>query len=242
VPAADGLPAFPERLLPRVSSGGPGKEPGSIFERFRQADSSRSRRYGGLGLSIVRRLVELHGGRVWAESAGEGKGATFSIVLPVLQGEALESQAREAVGREEPGSAGPAARESLENLRVLVVDDHCETGDVIARGREPFGAEVRTASSAGEALAAVRESPPDVIVSDLAMPQVDGYALIAGIRSLPPEQSGSAPAIAITAFAAESESERECALAAGFDAFLSKPVEPATLAAQIAKLKGPGRN
>jgi two-component system CheB/CheR fusion protein len=213
------------------------------FERFRQADSSaRSRQPGlGLGLAIVRQLVELHGGTVEARSAGEGKGATFTVIIPIP---ALLTQPAGAEAGE-PGSidlTAPAERAldpertALDGLSVVVVEDDADSRESLVKILEQYGASVRGAASAGEALRALEVAVPHVLVSDIAMPGQDGYELIRSVRSLPLERGGGLPALALTAFGGEGD--RRIATAAGFQAHVTKPVAPADLVAEIARLAG----
>ncbi|HLM58306.1 MAG TPA: PAS domain S-box protein [Pyrinomonadaceae bacterium] len=222
-----------------VSDTGQGIEPGflpHVFDRFRQADGTTTRNHGGLGLglAIVRHLVELHGGTVRAESPGEGQGSTFRVLLPVAPVYAPD-MAEERVH--------PAARETLpafecpdrlDSLRVLVVDDEPDTREMLRAGLGQCGAEVTTAASAAEALTLLRESPPDVLVSDIGMPDEDGYALIRKVRGLPAGQGGKVPAIALTAYARTED--RLQALRAGYQMHVTKPVELTELAAVVASL------
>jgi PAS domain S-box-containing protein len=195
-----------------------------VFERFRQSDSSSTRAHGGLGLglALVRHLVELHGGTVAASSRGEGMGATFTVALPLM----VPPDAREAV------EAPPAV--DLQGLKVLVVDDDGEARDLVATALRRAGAEVRTAANASEALADVGQHPPAVIVSDLEMPGVDGYQLIQRLRALDPEHGGTIPAAALTTHARPDEVRR--ALDAGFQRHLSKPAAPEEIARAVAAL------
>jgi signal transduction histidine kinase len=198
-----------------------------VFEPFRQADGSTTRRHGGvgLGLAIVKQLVEAHGGRIDARSQGEGQGATFSVELPVGS----------ARGAEASGSALPAPREvRLDGVRLLLVDDDEDSRELVACMLSERGATVVSASSAHEALGRLDDSPPDVVLSDISMPVVDGYALIRRVRARPAERGGATPAIALTAYARAADGER--ALAAGFQAHVAKPVDPERLAAVVADL------
>ncbi|HWB10958.1 MAG TPA: response regulator [Pirellulales bacterium] len=208
-----------------------------IFDRFRQADSSTRRAHGGLGLglAIVRHVVELHGGTVLAESPGPGLGATFVVELPV---------AAAAVERPEPQPDAGAAPQvcsapeelNLSDLHVLVVDDEPDGREMVAMVLSNHHAKVTTASSAREALALLLRSPPDVLVSDIGMPEQDGYDLIREVRRLSRAEVAQVPALALTAFAREED--RLQALAAGFQMHLSKPFAPGDLVAGVAMLAG----
>ncbi|GAX41209.1 PAS/PAC sensor hybrid histidine kinase [Tolypothrix sp. NIES-4075] len=202
-----------------------------VFEYFRQADSSTTRNHGGLGLglSIVRHLIELHGGTVTAESPGEGKGATFIVRLPLIE----ESSKQEKENKTEAENTNSLP---LAGIRILLVDDEIDTRDFMSFLLQQQGATVSEASSASEALKAFAESTPDILLSDLGMPLVDGYSLISQIRSMSPEQGGEIPAIALSAYAGESDRDR--AFAAGFQKHLAKPVEPTELLALIIDLLG----
>jgi PAS domain S-box-containing protein len=213
-----------------------------IFERFHQADSSNTRAHGGLGLglAIVRHLVELHGGSVYAESAGKGLGAAFTVEIPLTDAREMERVPRRAVPFSEQARASIAEAElfsdpsALKGVRVLLVEDERDTRELIQTILEGCGASVRVVASAGEALAVFAESVPDVLVSDIGMPDESGYELIRKIRALGPEQGGSVPAVALTAYAGPKDRRR--ALLAGFHTHLAKPVEPDELLAVVASL------
>jgi signal transduction histidine kinase/CheY-like chemotaxis protein len=207
-----------------------------VFERFRQAESSTNRTYGGLGLglAIVRHLVELHGGSVSVASEGEGRGATFTVRLPVTAGvRALAERGPAAVTTDTP--AGP----SLAGMHILVVDDEADAREVMRFMLERGGARVRTADSAGAALDAVREDRPDLLISDIGMPMEDGYVMVRRLRAMDDGGRRRLPAIALTAYAGEEDARR--ARAAGFDAHLSKPVDPTRLIEMAVGLAGPRR-
>jgi PAS domain S-box-containing protein len=202
-----------------------------VFDYFRQADSATTRKFGGLGLglAIVRQLVELHGGRVFADSAGEGQGATFTVQLPTLPTELMT-----------PSTHGEGKMDSnlgnLEGIKILVVDDDLDSRDFICFVLVEEGAEVISVSSASEALQALPESKPDVLLSDIGMPEMDGYMLMREVRSWSSEQGGKTPAIALTAYAGEYNQQQ--ALSAGFQMHVTKPAEPAELVAAVARLAG----
>jgi signal transduction histidine kinase len=207
-----------------------------IFDRFRQADSSTRRKHGGLGLglAIVRHVVELHGGSVRAHSDGPGRGASFVVELPVAAVLAEGHHDPQAVAAAQRPPAFPVADSCLAGVRVLVVDDEADGRETIAKVLNAYRAEVSTACSAREALAAIRQSPPDVLVSDIGVPDEDGYDLIREVRALPIAQGGQMPAVALTAFARKEDRLR--AVVAGFDLHAAKPIAPAELVACVASL------
>ncbi len=207
-----------------------------VFERFRQEDASMTRRHGGLGLglSIVKHLVEQHGGTVHAESPGEGQGASFTIELPRAQAPAGRAERPAPAPAPSSQEAQDAAAHDLAGLTVLVVDDARDGRELIARILTDCHARVRVAGSAREAFDALRVHRPDVLISDLGMPEFDGFELIGWVRALPREQGGQLPAIALTAFARPED--RLKALEAGFSTHISKPVEPGELIDAVASV------
>jgi PAS domain S-box-containing protein len=206
-----------------------------IFDRFQQVDESGARRRSGLGLglSLVRDLVELHGGTVRAESKGKDLGSMFSVYLPLR---AVASQPADSATDSETG--GTAASGELEGVRVLVIDDEADARELVATLLEQLGAKVTAAASAAEAMSVLtsRESRrrPNILISDIGMPDEDGYALIKRVRELPAERGGNIPAIALTAYGRSSDKIR--AIGSGFQVHMAKPVEPAELAEVIARL------
>jgi CheY-like chemotaxis protein len=212
-----------------------------VFDRFRQADSSSTRQQGGLGLglAIVRHLVELHGGRVHAYSEGVGKGATFVVELPlrISRSAALyDRTSNRTAGFERVKLDSPPA---IEGLRILVVDDDTETRELVSKILSTYEADVKTAASAAEALKILRGSAqwrPEVLISDIEMPDADGYELMSWIRKLPHEYGRQVPAVALTAHARVED--RMKALAAGFQTHVPKPVEAAELLTVLGSVTG----
>jgi signal transduction histidine kinase len=206
-----------------------------VFDRFRQADSTTTRRYGGLGLglSIVRHLVEMHGGTAMAESAGLGHGATFKVRFPLVGIRVSEEgSSGGAVGK------GPAlmGAPSLSGVEVLVVEDEPETRELLVAVLAQCGAAVKAAASASCAMETLQHWRPDVLISDIGMPGEDGYELIKKIRTRERESDRRIPAVALTAYARAEDRVR--ALSAGFQFYVPKPVEPTELAAVVASLAG----
>ncbi len=205
-----------------------------VFDRFKQAEAATTRRVGGLGLglALVRYIVELHGGRASATSPGLGQGATFTISLPVRAALPLPHEP------DPPSEHAPQERDvsatSLHGLRVLVVDDEPDACELIAMVLAQAGAEVQAARSATDGFQRFQQFQPDVLVSDIGMPEEDGYSLIRRIRALESAKGGKTPAVALTAFAQEEDRKR--ALAAGFTTHVRKPVEPALLTGTVARL------
>ena len=203
-----------------------------VFDRFRQADSSITRSYTGLGLglAIVRHLVELHGGTVRAQSEGESRGATFIVRLPLMP---VQAGGDCETGERSGLLSGDL---SLAGVQVLLVDNDADTREFLMMALEEWQAKVIAVASATEAMEMLTELRPDVLVSDIGMPGEDGYSLIRKVRVLGAEEGGGIPAVALTAYARPEDRER--ALLAGFQMHLPKPVEPADLATVVAKLTG----
>ncbi len=222
-----------------VSDTGEGIDPVQLphlFERYRQADGSSTRRHGGLGLglAIVKHLVELHGGSVHVKSDGPGHGAAFSVLLPVRAARPSE-EAEGPHPRAHAAMVLDASAPTLDGLSILVVDDEEDARELIDRILRDRGANVRTAGSGDEALDALAAEHPDLLISDIGMPGMDGYTLIQSVRERWPESAQSLPAIALTAFARSEDRTR--ALLAGFQSHIAKPVEAAELVATVASLR-----
>jgi PAS domain S-box-containing protein len=212
-----------------VSDTGKGIDPNflpHVFDYFRQEDGATTRKFGGLGLglAIVRHLVELHGGTIHAESQGEGTGATFSVRLPLMSNQSPLNPSEESSERSL----------DLQGIRVIVVDDEEDSRELVVFLLEQAGATVSSVPSAEEALFAISQNPFDILVSDIGMPETDGYMLMRQVRSLPQERGGQIPAIALTAYAGEID--HQLALAVGFQRHIPKPVEPEMLIRAISAL------
>jgi CheY-like chemotaxis protein/anti-sigma regulatory factor (Ser/Thr protein kinase) len=224
----------------RVSDSGEGIRPDVlpvVFEPFKQADASTTRRHGGLGLglAIVKRLVSAHGGIVHADSEGDGKGATFVVRLPARSAvPAISRGSRASTTIQTAATQEDAPR--LDGLRLLVVDDEEDALGLVSEVLREQGADVHVAASAREALEKFARVRPDVVVSDIGMPEADGLSLIRKIRARPPDQGGRTPAVALTAYARAEDAQR--AFAAGYQMHVTKPVEPMQLATIVANLGG----
>lgn len=209
-----------------------------VFDRFRQGDASTTRLHGGLGLglSIVRQLVDLHGGSVSVKSEGEGKGATFTISLPFIGVMSNQPEAEPVTPILADEIITFEGLPSLQGLKVLVVDDEADTRELIREVLKECGSEVITSGSVEEALVALEEHKPDILISDLGMPDEDGYSLISKVRALPSERGGHIPAAALTAYARAEDRMR--VLRSGFQFHLPKPVDSAELVTVVASLAG----
>ncbi len=208
-----------------------------VFDRFRQADSSITRTQGGLGLglAIVRHLVDAHGGTVHAHSDGAGAGARMTVRLPIRAAAPAEASNAEPASSEQTGHRAPPAQ-LLAGLGVLVVDDEADARELLTAVLTSYGAAVRTAASVEDGLRLLRQQIPDVLVSDIGLPNEDGYALIRRVRALAEDEGGNVPAAALTAYASAEDHRR--ALSAGFQVHVTKPIEPADLALLVASLAG----
>ena len=214
-----------------------------VFDRFRQADSTTTRAQGGLGLglAIVRNLVELHGGKVFADSAGEGQGSTFTVELPLqdspeLEPNCLERQALKLDGNNSLRDTSATASSALSGLRVLIVDDEPDVRDLLTTVIEESGAKVIAVDSVIEALKVLEQLQPDVLVSDIGMPLEDGYTLIRKVRDLEAERGGLLPAVALTAYVREEDCQS--AIESGYQMHMSKPVDTTQLVMAVANLAG----
>lgn len=217
-----------------------------VFDRFRQADNSITRSYTGLGLglAIVRHLVELHGGTVRAESLGAGQGSTFIVKLPLITSAEVKKRAEEAESLCSSQSSAPNPQESprptvwespLDGLQILVVDDEADARELLKSILEQYGAEAIATASAEEAIATIQQSKPDLLISDIGMPNEDGYSLIRRVRALETEK-GQIPSVALTAYVRADD--QKAALSAGFQSHVAKPIDPTELIAVVASLVG----
>jgi CheY-like chemotaxis protein len=204
-----------------------------IFEPFRQADASRTRKFGGMGLSLalVKQLIELHGGTVAVNSAGENKGSTFSVSLPIAT---FTKDHWPLVNRDLQSASLPVIPMSLEGLKVLIVDDESDARDLLRRVLGDCHARVFSAESAREGMEILRREMPDVLISDIGLPEMDGFQFIREIRALPAAQGGLIPALALTAYARSED--RAHAMTAGYQLHVVKPVIPQELIANVASL------
>jgi CheY-like chemotaxis protein len=220
ITVADSGSGIPREFLPH------------IFERFRQADSGAARRHGGLGLglAIARHLVEMHGGTIQAESDGRDKGATFRVVIPLMNVNARSIGRGDARASSRDGSSGL----HLDGIRVMVVDDDADALGLVRDILESAGAEVVTVASGEAALQRLESDRPHVLISDLGMPQMDGFQFIRQIRQLTDQGLRRIPAAALTAYARSGD--RAKSLRAGYEMHLSKPIEPAELVAAVGAL------
>ena len=203
-----------------------------VFDRFRQADSTTTRSYGGLGLglAIVRHLVELHSGTIQAESEGQDQGAAFKVKLPLMK------LSKSATPDDLADDVEPSGSQTLNGLQILVVEDNADTRDFVVTLLQEAGAKVAAVASVCEAMQQIEAASPDVLVSDIGMPEADGYELIRQVKRLSQQRGVEIPAIALTAYAKQEEKHK--ALGAGFQMHLPKPVEPSELLASVAKLAG----
>lgn len=213
------------------------------FDRFRQADATTSRSFGGLGLglSIVRSVVEMHGGSVRAESDGQGRGATFTITLPIMTASELAAAKTEIERADESQTIVPALSTTpraevtrLDGLKVLVVDDHEDTRELLRIALTNAGADVRACGQSTDALATINTWKADCLVSDIGMPGEDGYALIKKVRALRKKNGGRIPAIALTGFAGSDDKAK--AISAGYQTHIPKPVDLGHLTSEIVRL------
>jgi CheY-like chemotaxis protein len=237
------LEQFQTSIQIRVIDTGQGIKPEFlpyVFDRFRQGDSSSTRAYNGLGLglAIVRHLTELHGGTVSADSPGLGQGAMFTVELPLMPRCELPDRNESHFLSLEPFPELNSTT-SLEGVRVLVVDDEADTRSLLTLVLEECGAKVHAAASVRQSLIAIRQFSPQVLISDIAMPEEDGYTLIRHIRRMELSEGGYLPAAAVTAYARSEDRTR--ALKAGYDIHLPKPVDTAELIAVVERLAARSR-
>lgn len=228
------------KVVLSVSDTGKGIDPAFlpfVFDRFRQADSTITRRVGGLGLglALVKHIVELHGGTVVAESAGIGKGATFMVALPIRAVIPVPAESRSV-----PKTSALTPKPSLHGVRVLVIDDENDAREMVAEVLESAGAVVETARSTVEGYECFKRNRPDVLVSDLGMPDEDGYSLMRRVRALPKSEGAGVPSLALTAFTRTED--RTKALAAGYTTHVGKPVDPLILVSAVANLAFVGQS
>jgi CheY-like chemotaxis protein len=211
-----------------------------VFDRFRQAEGSISRKQGGLGLglAVVRHLVELHGGSISAESAGLGEGAVFTVELPLAEERRDPARAEERRREVERRRSRTGAAVRLDGVHALLVEDDDDSRKLLGTMLKRYGARVTSTKSAAEALRVFDDDVPDILISDIGMPDEDGYEFIRKLRSLPPEKGGLTPAIALTGYA--SRKDRERALDAGYHKHMAKPIEQADMISAIAALVGRG--
>jgi CheY-like chemotaxis protein len=210
-----------------------------VFDRFRQAEGSISRKQGGLGLglAVVRHLVELHGGSIEAESGGLGHGSLFTVDLPLAQERRDPARAEERK-REVERRRSRRGSIRLDGVHVLLVEDDEDSRKLLGTMLKRYGARVTATKSAAEAFRAVAGDVPDLLISDIGMPDEDGYEFIRKLRALPPDKGGRTPSIALTGYA--SRKDRERALEAGYQQHVAKPIEQTELIAAIAALIGRG--
>jgi CheY-like chemotaxis protein len=209
-----------------------------IFDRFRQADGSTTRVHGGLGLglSIVKHLVQLHRGGVSVESDGENRGSRFIVKLPVAHAKAAQCESPTLTLDSEVDLRSIDSEALLDGLRILVVDDEADSRELVTAILTRSGSEVRCSVSAAEGMLALKEWQPDVLVSDIGMPHEDGYVFVKKVRKLKSKWARQMPAIALTAYA--TDEDRLLALSAGFQVHVTKPIEPLVLVKAIASTVG----